>query len=162
MATLTWLVMVPFAAMLAAQLLVGWHSDRKNERWLHTAVPLAVGAVGLALVPSSSTTLALTVACFSLALAGLRACMPGFWSLPNLFLSEAAAAGSIGFINAFGNLGGFLGPTVLGKVQSVTGSFVGGMYFLVACAATSSLIVFGMRWSALRANKPRREPPPSP
>lgn len=45
-----------------------------------------------------------------IAFAGFKAYMPAFWSLPNLFLAEAAAAGSIGLINSVGNLGGFLYP----------------------------------------------------
>ena len=38
---------------------------------------------------------------------GLKAYLPAFWSLPTLFLTESAAAGSIGLINSVGNLGGF-------------------------------------------------------
>ena len=39
------------------------------------------------------------------AFTGLKAYLPAFWSLPSLFLTEAAAAGSIGLINSVGNLG---------------------------------------------------------
>jgi len=73
---------------------------------------------------------------------GFKAYMPAFWSLPSLFLVEAAAAGSIGLINSIGNLGGFLGPTVLGRVQTVTGSFVGGIYFLCVFMTLSATIIF--------------------
>ena len=57
-------------------------------------------------------------------------------------LSSAAAAGSIGFINSVGNLGGFMGPFVLGTVEKLTGSFMGGLFFLTACMALSSVTVF--------------------
>ena len=40
-------------------------------------------------------------------------CEP-FWGM------QVAAAGSIGLINSVGNLGGFLGPYVLGQVKTLT------------------------------------------
>jgi ACS family tartrate transporter-like MFS transporter len=128
--TLTWLVILPPLLALGGQLFVGWSSDRTGERRLHAAVPMACSALGLLLVTQSRGHLALTVLCFMVAFAGFKAYLPAFWSLPSLFLSEAAAAGSIGLINSLGNLGGFLGPYVLGTVESVTGSFEGGLLFL--------------------------------
>jgi ACS family tartrate transporter-like MFS transporter len=74
--------------------------------------------------------LPLTIACFMLILAGIKAYQPAFWSLPSLFLTEVAAAGSIGLINSIGNLGGFVGPTILGHMEKISGSFVGGIYYL--------------------------------
>jgi ACS family tartrate transporter-like MFS transporter len=68
--------------------------------------------------------------------------MPAFWSLPNLFLAEAAAAGSIGLINSVGNLGGFLGPTIMGKVETLTGSYAGGLYYLCGSMLVAATIVF--------------------
>jgi ACS family tartrate transporter-like MFS transporter len=128
--TLTWLVILPPLLALGGQLFVGWNSDRTGERRLHAAVPMACSALGLLLVTQSRGHLALTVLCFMVAFAGFKAYLPAFWSLPSLFLSDAAAAGSIGLINSLGNLGGFLGPYVLGTVESVTGSFEGGLLFL--------------------------------
>jgi ACS family tartrate transporter-like MFS transporter len=75
------------------------------------------------------------------AFVGFKSYLPAFWSLPSLFLTEAAAAGSIGFINSIGNLGGFLGPAVLGKIETLTGSFVGGIYYLCASMALSAMII---------------------
>src|SRR5258705_6351686 len=83
----------------------------------------------------------LTVSLFVVAVTGLKAYLPAFWSVPSLFLAEAAAAGSIGLINSVGNLGGFLGPYVIGKVETVTGSFEGGLYFLCASMAVSATII---------------------
>jgi ACS family tartrate transporter-like MFS transporter len=100
-----------------------------------------VGATALALAPFTRGHLFLTIVCFMLAFAGFKSYLPAFWSLPSLFLTEAAAAGSIGLINSIGNLGGFLGPYVLGKVETVTGSFVGGIYFLCASMTVSAAII---------------------
>jgi len=139
--TLTWLVILPPLLALVGQLFVGWSSDRTKERRLHTAVPIACGAVGLLLVMQSRGQLALTVIGFMIAYAGFKAYLPAFWSLPSIFLTETAAAGSIGLINSVGNLGGFLGPYVLGKVESMTGSFEGGLVFLIVCMSLSAATV---------------------
>ncbi|HRQ90238.1 MAG TPA: MFS transporter, partial [Bacteroidia bacterium] len=103
-----------------------------------------VGAVALGLLPMTQGNLALTVVCLALAFAGFKGYMPAFWSLPNLFLVEAAAAGSIGLINSFGNLGGFLGPTVMGKVHSLTGSYDGSLWFLCGSMLVTAVIIFSL------------------
>jgi ACS family tartrate transporter-like MFS transporter len=139
--TLTWLVILPPLLALGGQLFVGWSSDRTGERRLHAAVPMACSALGLLLVTQSRGHIALTVLCFMVAFAGFKAYLPAFWSLPSLFLSESAAAGSIGLINSLGNLGGFLGPYVLGTMESLTGSFEGGLLFLSASMSLATVTV---------------------
>jgi MFS transporter, ACS family, tartrate transporter len=143
--TLTWLVILPPLLALVGQLFVGWSSDRTKERRLHTALPIAGGALGLLLVTQSRGGLPLTVLGFMIAYAGFKAYLPAFWSLPSIFLTSTAAAGSIGLINSVGNLGGFMGPYVLGKVESMTGSFEGGLYFLIVCMSVSAAIVSRLR-----------------
>lgn len=143
MNALTWLIMLPPAVAVIGQLSLGWSSDRYKERRWHAVLPIVCGASALLLMPLTQGNLVLTMVCLMVAFAGFKSYMPAFWSLPNSFLTEAAAAGSIGLINSCGNLGGFLGPYVLGKVQTVTGSFVGGLYYLggsMLVAATILLI----------------------
>jgi ACS family tartrate transporter-like MFS transporter len=138
---LTWLVIIPPMGSLVGQLFIGWSSDRTKERRLHASVPIFFGAAALASTLLSRGHLWLTVALFTVALAGLKAYLPAFWSLPSLFLTEAAAAGSIGLINSVGNLGGHLGPTVIGTVETMTGSFRGGILFLATSMAISATII---------------------
>jgi MFS transporter, ACS family, tartrate transporter len=144
---LTWALMIPPLGGLVGQLLVGWSSDRTGERRLHGSIPIYVGAAALAgtlVIPASfsfTARLAMAVALFTLALMGLKSYMPAFWALPNLILSESAAAGSIGLINSLGNLGGFLGPSVLGFVETRTHSFVPGLMYLCVSMAISATII---------------------
>lgn len=113
-----------------------------HERRLHAVVPIYAGAAALAAAALlNAPPLWVTVGLFIVAMTGLKAYLPAFWSLPSLFLTEAAAAGSIGLINSVGNLGGFLGPFVLGKVETMTGSFNRGMLFLAASMAVSATII---------------------
>jgi MFS transporter, ACS family, tartrate transporter len=138
---LTWLVILPPLLALAGQLFVGWNSDRTGERRLHTALPMLVGALGVLLATQSQGSLWLTVFAFMVAYAGFKAYLPAFWSLPNIFLRDTAAAGSIGLINSVGNLGGFMGPFVLGTLEAATGSFMGGLYFLIVAALLAGGLV---------------------
>jgi MFS transporter, ACS family, tartrate transporter len=140
--TLTSLILLPPVLGLTGQLLVGWSSDRRRERRLHTAFPMALSALGLLVATQSRGHLALTVLCFSVAYAGFKAYLPAFWALPSLFLTQAAAAGSIGLINSVGNLGGFLGPWVIGSLEALTGSFEGGLFFLAASMALAAFTVY--------------------
>ncbi len=157
---LTWAVVIPPLGGLAGQLLVARSSDRTGERRLHASVPIYLGAVALAgtmLIPTSLPTgvrLALTVTCFTVALTGLKAYMPAFWALPSLILTEAAAASSIGLINSLGNLGGFFGPSLLGIVETVTGSFKGGLLYLCVSMAASATIIITLGVGHREARKP--------
>jgi ACS family tartrate transporter-like MFS transporter len=81
----------------------------------------------------------------SLATIGFYCAHPGFWPLPNMFLGKTAAAASIGLINSFGNLGGFLGPYILGLLSDRSGGFGPGLLYLSACSLTSAFLVLLVR-----------------
>jgi ACS family tartrate transporter-like MFS transporter len=144
---LTWAVIIPPLGGLAGQLLVGWSSDRTGERRLHGSVPIYIGALALGctlLIPASlsfNARLVAAVSLFTVALMGLKSYMPAFWALPNLLLTEAAAAGSIGLINSVGNLGGFVGPSLLGKLEDLTHSFLPGLLYLCFSMIVSATII---------------------
>ncbi len=151
---LAWLTTLPALMALAGQLFIGWNSDRTRERRWHTVLPIVIGASAIALAPATQGNLTLTIVCFMLALGGLKAYLPAFWTMPYLFLSSSAAAASIGMINSIGNLGGQLGPYVIGKVEAVTGSFVGGLYFLACSMMVCATIVFCLGLGAKEEQNP--------
>jgi len=138
----TWLIVLPPLLALFGQLLGGWSSDRFQERRLHACLPIAVGAFAMFLAPASMGNLTLTMICLMVAFAGFKTYMPAFWSLPSLFLVEAAAAGSIGLINSVGNLGGAAGPWIIGEIKDSTGSYSSGFWFLGASMSVAFLILF--------------------
>lgn len=140
--SITWLVILPPLLATVGSMLAGWSSDHFRERRLHVVLPIALGASALALMPSTQGNLVLTLVCFMFAYFGFKAYIPVFWTLPNLLLTQAAAAGSIGLINSIGNLGGFLGPHLLGRVKEATGSFVGGLYCLSVSMFLSATLIF--------------------
>ena len=150
---LRWWLIMPAAGALAGQLFIGWNSDRTKERRLHASVPIYIGASALAFTVVGRHPLLGMMILFTVAAAGLKAYLPAFWSLPSLFLTEAAAAGSIGLINSIGNLGGYVGPKVIGYVETKTGLFWPGILFLCISMAVSATIII-MLGLGKRAAKP--------
>jgi ACS family tartrate transporter-like MFS transporter len=144
--SVTWLVILPPAVALCGQLFVGWSSDRTRERRFHVVVPLVIGAAAMLLATRTQGHLVATVACFMIAFGGVKAYQPAFWALPSQFLTGAAAAGSIGLINSLGNLGGYMGPKIVGKLETITGSFVGGIICLGVSMLGTATIVFFLRF----------------
>ena len=53
--------------------------------------------------------------------------MPAFWPLPSARLRGTAAAGGIAVVNSVGNLGGFVGPYIIGYIKDTRLGFTGGL-----------------------------------
>lgn len=152
--SLAWLLMIPPVGSLLGQLFVGWNSDRTKERRLHAAIPILLASAGLALSLIQGLPLPVMILLFTIVALGLKAYLPAFWSLPSLFLTEAAAAGSIGLINSVGNLGGAVGPTLLGVISNRTGSFSKGILFLSISVAMSAMVIIFLGLGKRDAGKP--------
>lgn len=147
----TWLIVLPPLLALCGQLFGGWSSDRFQERRLHACVPIAIGGVAMLCAPMTQGNLMLTMLCLMVAFAGFKTYMPAFWSLPSLFLAEAAAAGSIGLINSVGNLGGAFGPSIVGQIKDATGSYASAFLFLGISMFIASSIVYFLGLGAKQA-----------
>jgi len=126
---------IPSLGAMVAMVLVGSHSDRTGERRWHIGLAAFVAAAGWTLSAIAPTP-ALSLAALAVAHMGMMSMLAPFWSLPTAFLSGTAAAGGIALINSLGNLGGFVGPNILGQAWKHTGSFgpgllaMGGLLFL--------------------------------
>jgi MFS transporter, ACS family, tartrate transporter len=131
---------LPYGFGLVAMLINSARSDRTGERRWHTALPMLLGGIGLALAILSGDVLALVVTFFCLAGIGLHAYLPVFWTWPTKFMTASVAATAIGLINSFGNLGGYFGPKVVGYLSVKYDSYVPGMWFLVVCILIAGLL----------------------
>ncbi|WP_449431040.1 MFS transporter [Pseudomonas putida] len=120
------LSMIPYAVAIAGMIVWGAVSDRSANRSLHVAASCLLGAVGL-IITAAVPSLTGALVGISISTLGVIAARPIFWTLPGSFLTGTAAAGGIAFINAFGNLGGFVGPYVIGVLKDQTGSFTMGI-----------------------------------
>lgn len=140
---------LPFFMGFLAMLFNAWHSDKTKERPWHVATPLfflSMGLLAAALLDGRGWLSALVMIFW------VGTCMyahlPAFWPIPTMFLGATAAASAIGFINMVGNLGGSLGPTLVGKAATTDANFAGGLLKLAPwplMAATTILIVSYVR-----------------
>jgi len=135
---------LPYLAGFLTQQMNGWHSDRTRERRWHATVPVLLSGLGLLFAISSGSHVALSIIFFTMVGAAYYAFHPAFWAVPTEFLSESAAAASIGLINSVGNLGGFLGPLIMGYLVSRTRSFTAGLWYLVGSFFVSAFLMLAV------------------
>ena len=107
---------VPYVVAVVVMLLWGRHSDATRERVWHIAIPAFAGGCAL-IAGTSATTLLPAMALITIAACGVFTAMPLFWTLPTALLTGTAAAGGIALINAIGNIGGFIGPYLVGWMK---------------------------------------------
>jgi ACS family tartrate transporter-like MFS transporter len=152
--TLTVATGLPFVVALGAMFLVGRHSDRSGERRLHVAACAGTAAVGLILAAVSQHNIWLLTASFALSQVGLRSFAGVFWAIPPQLLTGAAAAAGIAFINSIGNLGGFVGPALIGALYDATGGYTGGLLALTGALVIEALLVVTLRVPLAHAAEP--------
>ncbi len=120
------------------------HSDRTRERPLHVAIPLLIsgaGFFGCALFRQPIWAL------FSLALVPIGHCSAygPFYSVPMRFLTGAPAAAGIALVVTIANVGGFVGPTVIGVMKDRFEGYGPAFFLLAACATAAALLALRLR-----------------
>jgi ACS family tartrate transporter-like MFS transporter len=136
------------AVTIVAMLWNSAHSDRTGERPLHVAIPnliMGLGFLGCALLQSP------TLAVLSLALVpiGHAAAYGPFWSMPSRFLTGQAAAGGIALVATIVNIGGFIGPTLIGVLRDRTGTHTTAFLLVGGLAIASSVLALQLRGAAV-------------
>jgi hypothetical protein len=89
----------------------------------------------------------LTIVALAMVAAGSLAWLAVFWTLPTAFLSGAAAAGGIAWINAVSQLSGFVGPDLLGRVRGANQGDTSAAFLILAGFA---LVVAVLSWVLAR------------
>jgi ACS family tartrate transporter-like MFS transporter len=138
------LTAVPFIVALCAMVVVGRASDRSGERSRWVAGCALATALGLVVSVVFERHTGMLILGFAIAQMALRSLAGVFWAIPPHLLGGPAAAAGIGLINAIGNVGGFVGPTMMGVLRDATGGYRGGLLALTAVllleAAAVSLV----------------------
>jgi ACS family tartrate transporter-like MFS transporter len=147
----------PGVAAVIAMIAWARHSDRTNERTWHVVGACILAAAGLFLAGSAGSLFAVLLA-LTIVNIGISAAKPPLWSMPTMFLSGPAAAAGIATINAIGNLGGFVGPAMIGWIKGWTGSFLGGLYFVAGLLVLSAAMTLILARSQLGLAVERAEP----
>ncbi len=157
-----WLTALPYLAAAVGMVVNGLHSDQTGERRRHVAFPALVGALGLVLGAQGLVlhTPWLALSALMLAALGMWATLGPFWALPTAFLSGTAAAGGIALINSVGNLGGFVGPYLVGKFTSGAQGYAGGLYTLAGALLLGGGLALGARQTVKIGANPFEETEP--
>jgi len=117
---------LPYFAAMVAMVLIGRHSDRSGERRWHVAVCAAGGVLGFVLCAVTNHPV-VGIAAMALAASAIWSTLGPFWAMPPAFLAGTAAAAGIAMINSIGNLGGFVGPYLIGVTVDHTQSYKAGL-----------------------------------
>ena len=144
------LAAAPSVVAMVGMVLVGRNSDRTGERRWHVAcsaftatlgwLTIAVAASEFLVIPGVESRWLFVVG-VAVTLTGMKSMLPTFWTLPPTFLTGAAAAGGIALINSVANLGGMLGPRIMGEVKTATDSFTIGYLVMAATLFLGGLLV---------------------
>jgi len=116
---------VPYIVTAMGMVFFSRRSDRRRERHGHVAFALAWGGVCLlASVLASRSSPLFSFVLISLVGAGSYGALGPFWAIPTETLPRSVSGSAMGLINAFGNLGGYFGPLVVGYFNKQTGNFL--------------------------------------
>jgi ACS family tartrate transporter-like MFS transporter len=148
---------IPSVLAVIAMILWARHSDRTEERTWHVVLPCVLACLGFVLVGEASTALMVILALVIVNI-GISAAKAPVWAMPSVFLSGAGAAAGIAMINSVGNLGGFVGPFVIGWPKNVTGSYSAGLYVVAATLAVSAIVTLMLSRQARQPHTPIGEP----
>ncbi len=140
-----WMTSIPFIFGTLGILIWGAYSDRINERKWNLVASCSCMALGMALAGFFEGTY-LSIAGLSLGMIGLYASNAHLFPIPSMFLTGAAAASGIAWVNSLGILAGGVTSPVIGYIKDATGSYQGGLYFLAALGVMGALVtVIGVR-----------------
>lgn len=135
---------IPYFIAGVGMLLVARYSDRTGQRQLVVSAAALTSAIGFALSAYFKNPV-LAMAALTLAFVGLKSTIAPFWAMSTTLLGGAAAAAGIALINSVGNLGGFIGPFLVGVVKDKTGSQVVALLLLGAALLGMSVLAFLIR-----------------
>jgi len=134
-----------YATMLAyvcgalSMMFFGFISDRTGDRRWTLFTTCTISTVGLVMAGMMmGSWWSLVGMCLSTA--GFYGTKGPFWAMPGMLLTGTAAAAGLAWINSIGNVGGALGPAIVGWLKTTTGSYSGGLYGLAVFTAAAALI----------------------
>jgi sugar phosphate permease len=132
---------IPNAIGVVGMVLIGRSSDKLHERRWHFAACVGIAALGLAITTMLQGNLVGSIIALSFAAIGIAAATPVFFTLITEYLSTAAAAAGIALISSLGNLGPAASPSLSGLLTQYTGSNVHSIYLVMVLYALAGIIL---------------------
>ena len=134
---------IPYVVGMAGMIWWGRKSDRTGERREHVGLAALCAGGGLVAATLIDNDYGKMVA-FCVAAFGIFSVLPVFWTLPTTFLTGTAAAGGIAIINSLGNLSGFAGTFVMGRLKDSTGSYTAGLLAVAAVIFLAMVVALSL------------------
>ncbi|GGF39693.1 membrane protein [Aliidongia dinghuensis] len=134
------------ANLAACIVMVVWAGfiDRSGRAVFSLAMTCLVSGLGL--------VVAIAVHSFVPAFIGLTVAVVGtstaravLWTIPTRFLTGLAAAGGLAFINSVGVFGGFVGPSIMGLMKDLSGSFNSGLVAMTGFLFVATVLALSAR-----------------
>jgi MFS transporter, ACS family, tartrate transporter len=141
--TVGFLAAIPYICGAVTMMLWARLSDKGGERSWFVASALLLGAVALVACGYATSSALISIVALCGAVVGIMCYQSTFWPIPSSFLTGSAAAGGLALIVSIGNLGGFVGPYLIGEIKQTTGSF---SWALIAVAAFLTLAAILIRF----------------
>jgi ACS family tartrate transporter-like MFS transporter len=136
---------IPFICGTIGILVWGHISDRMNERKWNLVASCTCMAAGLAFAAMTQGSY-LSIVGLSVGMVGLYASNAHLFPIPSMFLTGAAAASGIAWVNSLGILAGGITSPVIGYIKDTTGGYAGGLYFLAALGVMGAIVtIIGVR-----------------
>ncbi len=130
---------IPYVCGAIAMMLWARLSDRgRNEVWLPAPCSWARCRWWPAATVTSS---AATIVALCGAVVGIMCYQSTFWPIPSSFLTGSAAAGGLAMIVSIGNLGGFVGPYLIGVIKQSTDSFSWALISVAAFLTLAAILI---------------------
>ncbi|MEX3760625.1 MFS transporter [Paraburkholderia phenoliruptrix] len=121
-AVVGWLTAIPYLIGAFAMLWWARVANRAVNRIPYVAGALVIAAAALcASTLADAPALKLIALCFTVS--GILGFQATYWAIPSSFLTGRAAAGGLALIVSVGNLGGFVGPSMIGWLKQISGGF---------------------------------------
>lgn len=139
-----WLSALPYLVGAGAMMIWARVMDRTGQYLLNLVLACLVAAAGLAFSIVFASLVPALIG-ITIGVIGLSSVRPAFYSLPSRYLTGAAAAGGIAFINSIGSLGGYVGPWLVGLLKDKTQSFTPGMLAMSAMLVVAALLTWLLR-----------------
>ena len=135
----------PYLLAVLFMIALGRSADARREHRWHLAIPLGLGAIGLAIATTAADSQIVVMTGMSLATMGALAALPMFWPLATLHLRADAAVIGIALINSTGQIAGFASPFFIGWMSTLTGSTRISLLVLAGCMLVGALLALGRR-----------------
>ncbi|CCD88555.1 putative permeases of the major facilitator superfamily [Bradyrhizobium sp. ORS 285] len=133
----------PYALGAVCMLLWARLANRARHRLWFVCGALATAGVALSVSASFASPLPAMLA-LTVTVVGILSFQATYWAIPSGFLTGRAAAAGLALIVSVGNLGGFVGPYMIGYLRETTKSFSAPLYVLSAILLVGTAVMFAL------------------